>query len=157
MKKIEAVFLESKLGAVRDAIFNQGVHRLVVSTTSVHEFERLPPSRWRDQSTDDESATIKVEVVVPDEISSSLANAIVEAARTRHPRATVTISPVDELLESSLSRKQPGAKAQRGGATTASGPPAATARPASSGNAPSSSGDPPASGTGPPGKSGSPS
>jgi len=61
------------LGEVRDAIFKQGVHRFVVSKTIVHEFGRPAGSRWkRSETTDDESAPIKVEVVVADEISGPL-------------------------------------------------------------------------------------
>ena len=58
------------MGEVRDAIFKQGVHRFVVSKTIVHEFGPPAGSRWRrSETTDDESATIKLEVVVADEIS----------------------------------------------------------------------------------------
>ena len=108
MKKIEALFLEEKLGEVRDAIFKQGVHRFVVSKTIVHEFGRPAGSRWRrSETTDHESATIKLEVVVADEISGPVARAILATARTRHPTASVTISPVDEILEVTFGKKPP--------------------------------------------------
>jgi nitrogen regulatory protein PII len=116
MKKIEAVFLEEKLGEVRDAIFTQGVHRFVISQTIVHEYGRPRPSRWRNsEATDDESVTIKLEVVVPDEISQAVAKAIMDVAHTRHPKVSLTISPVDEFLEITLSHEQPRANARRRG------------------------------------------
>ena len=62
--------------------------------------------RWRRSETpDDESATIKLEVVVADEISGPVARAIVDTARTRHPTASVTISSVDENLEVTFGKK----------------------------------------------------
>jgi nitrogen regulatory protein PII len=116
MKKIEALFLEEKLGEVRDTIFKQGVHRFVISQTVVHEFGRPRPSRWRtSEATDDESVTIKLEVVVPDEISQAVAKAIMDVAHTRHPKVSITISPVDEFLEITLSDEQPRANARRRG------------------------------------------
>jgi nitrogen regulatory protein PII len=116
MKKIEALFLEEKLGEVRDTIFKQGVHRFVISQTVVHEFGRPRPSRWRtSEATDDESVTIKLEVVVPDEISQAVAKAIMDVAHTRHPKVSITISPVDEFLEITLSDDQPRANARRRG------------------------------------------
>ena len=116
MKKIEAVFLEEKLGEVRDAIFKQGVHRFVVSQTIVHEFGRPRPSRWTSsEATDDESATIKLEIIVADEIAPTVAKAIMDVAHTRHPKVTLTISPVDESLETTLSHEQPRANATRRG------------------------------------------
>jgi nitrogen regulatory protein PII len=116
MKKIEAVFLEEKMGEVRDAIFKQGIYRFVVSQTIVHEFGRPRPSRWiASEATDDESATVRLEVVVPDEISQAVAKAILDVAHTRHPKVSLTISPVDELLEATLSHEQPKANARRRG------------------------------------------
>jgi nitrogen regulatory protein PII len=116
MKKIEALFLEEKMGEVRDAIFKQGVHRFVVSQTIVHEFGRPRPSRWRSsEATDDESATVRLEVVVPDEIAQAVAKAILDVAHTRHPKVSLTISPVDEFLETTLSQEQPQANARRRG------------------------------------------
>jgi nitrogen regulatory protein PII len=118
MKKIEALFLEEKLGEVRDALFKQGVHRFVVSKTIVHEFGRPAASRWRsNETTDDESATIKLEVVVADEISGPVARAILATARTRHPTASVTISPVDEILEITFGKKQAGGDVRNSGPT----------------------------------------
>jgi nitrogen regulatory protein PII len=120
MKKIEALFLEEKMGEVRDAIFKQGVHRFVVSQTIVHEFGRPRPSRWRSSSeaTDDESATVKLEVVVPDEISHAVAKAILDVAHTRHPKVSLTITPVDEFLEVTLSHEQPRPNARRRGTSS---------------------------------------
>jgi nitrogen regulatory protein PII len=118
MKKIEALFLEEKLGEVRDALFQQGVHRFVVSKAIVHEFGRPAASRWRSsETTDDESATIKLEVVVADEISGPVARAILATARTRHPTASVTISPVDEILEITFGKKQAGGDLRNSGPT----------------------------------------
>ena len=116
MKKIEALFLEEKLGEVRDAIFKQGVHRFVVSKTIVHEFGRHAGSHWRrSETTDDESATIKLEVVVADELSDPVAQAILATARTRHPTASVTISPVDQILEITFGKKPAGGEAGNSG------------------------------------------
>ena len=118
MKKIEAVFVEEKLGEVRDAIFKHGIHRFVVSKTLVHEFEHHAGSRWKSsETTDDESVTIKLELVVADEISGAVARAILAAARTRHPTASVTISPVDEILEVTFAKKQAGGVVRDAGAS----------------------------------------
>lgn len=105
MKKVEAVFLPSKLDEVRDTMFSHGVHRFLASTATVHEYEHRE-SRWGAQGEDDESATMKVEAVVPDDAADSLARAILEVARTRHPVAMVTVSPVDELLEMAADQKR---------------------------------------------------
>ena len=116
MKKIEALFLEEKLGEVRDAIFKQGVHRFVVSQTIVHEFGRPRPSRWRiSEATDDESATVKLEVVVPDEVSQAVAKAILDVAHTRHPKVSLTISPVEEMVDTTSSQEQPRTNVRRRG------------------------------------------
>jgi nitrogen regulatory protein PII len=118
MKKIEALFVEEKLGEVRDAIFKHGIHRFVVSKTVVHEFEHHAGSRWKSsETTDDESVTIKLEFVVTDEISGPVARAILATARTRHPTPWVTISPVDEILEVTFAKKQAGGDAREGGAS----------------------------------------
>jgi nitrogen regulatory protein PII len=118
MKKIEALFVEEKLGEVRDAIFKHGIHRFVVSNTVVHEFEHHAGSRWRSsETTDDESVTIKLEVVVADEISGPVARAILATARTRHPTPSVTISPVDEVLEVTFAKKQAGGVVRDAGAS----------------------------------------
>jgi nitrogen regulatory protein PII len=118
MKKIEALFVEEKLGEVRDAIFKHGIHRFVVSKTVVHEFERHAGSRWRSsETTDDESVTIKLEVVVADEISGPVARAILATARTRHPTPSVTISPLDEILEVTFAKKPAGGVVRDGGAS----------------------------------------
>jgi nitrogen regulatory protein PII len=117
MKKIEALFLEEKLGEVRDAIFKQGVHRFVVSKTIVHEFGRPVASRWKNsETTDDECATVKLEVVVADENSGPVAKAILATARTRHPTASVTISPVDEILEVTFGKKPASGDVRNSGA-----------------------------------------
>ena len=130
MKKIEAVFLEEKLGEVRDAIFSKGVHRFVVSQSIVHEYGRPRPSRWRTtEATDDESVTIKLEVVVPDETSQAVAKAIMDVAHTRHPKVSITISSVDEFLEITLSHEQPGANARRRGTPGTPGTPSTPGTP----------------------------
>ena len=126
MKKVEAVFEPSKLAPVREAIFKHGVHRFLVSRTSVHEYEEPSASRWSSQSIDDQSATVKVEAIVADEVSLAVAKAILKVARNRHPTVTVTISPVDEVFENligdirsglevqvTLSQKSPNAKARQ--------------------------------------------
>ena len=116
MKKIEALFVEEKLGEVRDAIFKHGIHRFVVSKTVVHEFEHHAGSRWKSsETTDDESVTIKLELVVADEISGAVARAILATARTRHPTPSVTISSVDEILEVTFAKKQAGGVVRDGG------------------------------------------
>lgn len=140
MKKIEALFVEEKLGEVRDAIFKHGIHRFVVSSTVVHEFEHHAGSRWRSsETTDDESVTIKLEVVVADEISGPVARAILATARTRHPIPSVTISPVDEILEVTFTKKQAGGVVRDGGA---SGRPEAKGQAASEGQNIGTSGRP---------------
>ena len=118
MKKIEAVFVEEKLGEVRDAIFKHGIHRFVVSKTVVHEFEHHAGSRWKSsETTDDESVTIKLELVVADEISGAVARAILATARTRHPTPSVTISSVDEILEVTFAKKPAGGDVRDAGAS----------------------------------------
>jgi nitrogen regulatory protein PII len=105
MKKVEAVFLPSKLDEVRDTMFSHGVHRFLAGSAVIHEYEH-PDSRWGTQGEDEESSTMKVEAIVPDEVADSLAHAILEVARTRHPVAMVTVSPVDEVLEMAAGQKR---------------------------------------------------
>jgi nitrogen regulatory protein PII len=112
MKKVEAVFEPSKLGPVREAIFKHGVHRFLVSRTSVHEYEEPSDSRWNSQSTDEESATVKVEAIVADEVSLAVAKAILKVARTRRPTVTVSISPVDEIFENLIGEIRSGLDVQ---------------------------------------------
>jgi nitrogen regulatory protein PII len=112
MKKIEAVFAPSKLDEVRDTMFSHGVHRFLASSATVHEYEHRDSS-WGAQGDDDESATMKVEAVVPDEVAEALAQAILEVARARHPVATVTISPVDKVIEKTAGQKRAAPPARR--------------------------------------------
>jgi len=112
MKKIEATFLPSKLDEVRATMFDHGVHRFLVTSAAVHEYEH-PHSRWSTQSTDEESPTAKLEAIVTDETAVSIARAILGVARTRHPTATVTISPVDDLLEGTAGQKPAAPKMKR--------------------------------------------
>ena len=113
MKKIEAVFLPSKLDEVRDAMSKHGVYRFLVSDTTIHAYES-PSSQWGTLSTDDESTTLKLEAVVPDEIAASLAREILEVARTRHPTVTATISPVDDQMEMAIGHELSASKSRRG-------------------------------------------
>jgi nitrogen regulatory protein PII len=114
MKKIEAVFAPSKLDEVRDTMFSHGVHRFLAGSATVHEYEHRDSS-WGAQGDDDESPTMKVEAVVADEVADSLAHAILEVARARHPVAMVTISPIDEVLEMGAGQKRAAAPARRRG------------------------------------------
>jgi nitrogen regulatory protein PII len=121
MKKVEAVFLPSKLDEVRDTMFSHGVHRFLVGAATIHEYGH-DDSRWGTLGEDDESPTMKVEAVVADEVADALARAILEVARTRHPVAMVTVSPVDEVLEMVAGQKRSAAPARRRG-TPGSKPP----------------------------------
>jgi hypothetical protein len=90
--------------------------RFVVRKTVVQEFGRPTGSRGRvAETTDDESATIKLEVVVADQLSVPVARAILATARTRHPTASITISPVDEILEITFDTEPAGGGAEKSG------------------------------------------
>jgi len=114
MKKVEAVFLPSKLDEVRATIFDHGVHRFLVCATTIHENEH-GEARWGAEGENEESPMMKLEAIVTDEVADTLAHAILEVARARHPAAMVTISPVDELIEMAAGQKRAAASPRRRG------------------------------------------
>jgi nitrogen regulatory protein P-II 1 len=100
MKKIEAIIKPSKMDEVRSALTDFGVNVLTISEVEDcgQRSSQTESLHVRGHSSDF-SPRIKLEFVVPDDISSAVCAAIVEVVRPRLPGdGHILISQVDEIV-----------------------------------------------------------
>ena len=100
MKKIEAIIKPFKLEEVKDALSGVGVAGMTVSEVKGFGRQKGHTEIYRgSEYTVDFLPKVKIEVVLPDNVTSSAVDAIVKAARTgKIGDGKVFVSPIENAV-----------------------------------------------------------
>jgi nitrogen regulatory protein P-II 1 len=100
MKKVEAIIRAERMPVVREKLRQMGIGGMTISTVSGWSKQRELHLQWRGQPVAyDLLPRVKFEIVVPDDQTDRVVQAVIESARTgEHGDSVMFVSAVEQAL-----------------------------------------------------------
>jgi len=98
MKKVEAIIRSERMPVVKEKLRQMGIGGMTISTVSGWSKQRELHLQWRGQPVAyDLLPRVKFEIVIPDDQTDKVVQAVIESARTgEHGDGVVFVSTIDQ-------------------------------------------------------------